>query len=88
MRTFDHAADSSVFFGADGETHTARIGRERAAKTLCQRCPVMVECRRHALATGEPYGIWGGLSASERQQLLLPQRPQRRVLDSSRSIAL
>ncbi|WP_059020615.1 WhiB family transcriptional regulator [Mycobacterium sp. M26] len=79
------AADSSVFFGPDGETRAARVRRERAAKTLCHGCPVIAECRRHALNAGEPYGIWGGLSAAERERLL---RPQRRVLDSSRSIAL
>lgn len=79
------AADASVFFGPDGETNAVRIRRERVAKAVCGRCPVMTECRRHALATGEPYGIWGGLSAAERLQLIAPQR---RVLESSRSIAL
>jgi hypothetical protein len=28
------------------------------------------QCRSHALAVGEPYGIWGGLSESERELLL------------------
>ncbi|WP_167103612.1 WhiB family transcriptional regulator [Mycobacterium sp. DL592] len=79
------AVDASVFFGPDRETNAARVRRERVAKDVCGRCPVMAECRRHALAAGEPYGIWGGLSAAERQQS--PGR-QRRVLDSSRSIAL
>jgi len=27
-------------------------------------------CRRHALAVHEPYGIWGGLSESEREHLI------------------
>jgi WhiB family redox-sensing transcriptional regulator len=27
-------------------------------------------CRRHALAVHEPYGIWGGLSESERENLI------------------
>ncbi|PRI07123.1 WhiB family transcriptional regulator, partial [Mycobacterium tuberculosis variant bovis] len=27
-------------------------------------------CRSHALEVGEPYGVWGGLSESERDLLL------------------
>jgi WhiB family redox-sensing transcriptional regulator len=27
-------------------------------------------CRRHALAVQEPYGIWGGLSESERESII------------------
>jgi WhiB family redox-sensing transcriptional regulator len=27
-------------------------------------------CRSHALAVHEPYGIWGGLSESEREHLI------------------
>lgn len=28
----------------------------------------------HALAVAEPYGIWGGLSAQEREDMLATQR--------------
>jgi WhiB family transcriptional regulator, redox-sensing transcriptional regulator len=65
-----HAAcrgmDSAFFFHPDGERGPARASRERRAKAVCESCPVMEPCRRHALAAGEPYGIWGGLSESER----------------------
>jgi len=30
----------------------------------------MAQCRAHALDVGEPYGIWGGLSETERELLL------------------
>ena len=40
------------------------------AKEMSPRCPVITQCRSHALAVGEPYGIWGGLSESERELLL------------------
>jgi WhiB family redox-sensing transcriptional regulator len=33
-------------------------------------CRVITQCRTHALKVGEPYGIWGGLSESERELLL------------------
>jgi WhiB family transcriptional regulator, redox-sensing transcriptional regulator len=58
--------DSAFFFHPDGERGPARASRERRAKAVCESCPVMDPCRRHALAAGEPYGIWGGLSESER----------------------
>jgi WhiB family redox-sensing transcriptional regulator len=41
-----------------------------AAKAVCAICPVRVECGDHALATHEPYGVWGGMSESERRRLL------------------
>ena len=37
---------------------------------MCRQCPVIQECRSHALEVGEPYGVWGGLSESERDLLL------------------
>jgi WhiB family redox-sensing transcriptional regulator len=33
---------------------------------VCASCPVIQQCREHALAVQEPYGIWGGLSEDER----------------------
>jgi WhiB family redox-sensing transcriptional regulator len=62
--------DSSVFFHPDGERGRARAQRERRAKEFCRSCPVIAQCRAHALAVGEPYGIWGGLSEGERDALL------------------
>jgi WhiB family transcriptional regulator, redox-sensing transcriptional regulator len=40
---------------------------EDAAKSVCAGCPVRAECLEHALAAGEPYGIWGGLTLRERR---------------------
>lgn len=57
--------DSSVFFHEDGERGRARALRIKQAKALCVACPVIRKCREHALAVGEGYGIWGGLSESE-----------------------
>ena len=64
--------DSSVFFHPDGERGRARSNREQRAKAICRRCPVMEQCRAHALEVAEPYGIWGGLSESERDIILRP----------------
>ena len=62
--------DSSTFFHPDGERGRARALRERRAKDICSRCPVISQCRSHALSVGEPYGIWGGLSESERDVMI------------------
>ena len=70
LKSLCRGADSSVFFHPDGERGRARMQREQRAKEMCHRCPVIEQCRSHALAVGEPYGIWGGLSETERDLLL------------------
>jgi WhiB family redox-sensing transcriptional regulator len=66
LRGLCRGVDSAVFFHPDGERGRARARREAQAKALCRRCPVLAECREHALNMAEPFGIWGALSASER----------------------
>jgi WhiB family transcriptional regulator, redox-sensing transcriptional regulator len=39
------------------------------AKTVCARCEVRSECLAFALATWQPYGVWGGTSPEERARL-------------------
>lgn len=45
-------------------------GSSRRAKEICMSCPVRSTCLETALATQEPFGVWGGLSAQERRELL------------------
>jgi WhiB family transcriptional regulator, redox-sensing transcriptional regulator len=59
--------DTELFFHPEGERGPRRSGREAAAKAVCARCPVLDLCRSHALAAREPYGVWGGMSESERE---------------------
>jgi WhiB family redox-sensing transcriptional regulator len=40
------------------------------AKAVCRRCPVVQQCRKWALDTREPFGVWGGMSEKERANLL------------------
>ena len=61
--------DSSVFFSPEAERGAKRERREQAAKQLCFTCPVIKQCRDHALAVREPYGVWGGMTAGERAAL-------------------
>jgi WhiB family transcriptional regulator, redox-sensing transcriptional regulator len=62
--------DSAFFFHPEGERGPARINRETRAKQVCRACPVMDQCRAHALSAHEPYGVWGGLSESERDGIV------------------
>ena len=56
--------DPEVFFPEKG-------GSVREAKAVCARCPVRAQCLAHALAHGERFGVWGGLSEPERRRLQL-----------------
>jgi len=59
-----------MFFHFDGERGSSRRRRESAAKAVCATCPVLAECRSHALAVPELYGVWGGLGEEERANLI------------------
>ncbi len=73
----------SAFFHPEGERGPARAARETRAKQICRGCPVLQRCRTHALNAHEPYGVWGGLSESERDTIIrnkdrtlqIPARP-------------
>lgn len=67
-------ADPEIFFHPEGERGGTRRRRDEAAKAVCATCPVIVECREHALAVNEPYGVWGGLSEAERQEIINRQQ--------------
>lgn len=54
--------DPEAFFPEKG-------GSTREAKAVCARCTVAAECLDYALANGERFGIFGGLSERERRSL-------------------
>lgn len=70
IRSACRGLDTTVFFHSQHERGPAREQRIERAKRVCFSCPVMLECRRYALDTREPYGIWGGLSEDERAERL------------------
>lgn len=64
--------------GIDDETwFPKRGGSAAAAKRVCAACPVRMECLEDALATGEHYGVRGGLSDRERRRLMNNRRKGR-----------
>lgn len=38
----------------------------------CGPCGVVAECRAYAIAAGERYGVWGGLSPAGRRRVAAP----------------
>jgi WhiB family redox-sensing transcriptional regulator len=69
--------ESAVFFHPDNERGPARRTRQARAKQICGGCPVLMECREHALRTKEPFGVWGGLDEDERRAIF-SRRPRQR----------
>jgi WhiB family redox-sensing transcriptional regulator len=62
----DHAACA----GLDGELFFPERGTDTTAvRAVCTTCPVQGACLEHALAHREDHGIWGGLTAPERQRI-------------------
>lgn len=58
---------TDLFFARHAERPQARARREAEARTVCQGCPVLFECRRYARRNLE-YGFWGGESEEERAE--------------------
>jgi WhiB family redox-sensing transcriptional regulator len=93
MRGACRGMDSGFFFHPEGERGPARANREARAKQVCSGCPVLEQCRRHALEVHEPYGVWGGLSEADREEIIrgrtrrlrVPaERPAQRPLPTAR----
>ena len=55
------------------ERKDERERREDKAKAICSVCPVRSQCLDFAVQIREPYGIWGGLTESDRRQVLARQ---------------
>ncbi|QHE68567.1 Sporulation regulatory protein WhiD [Rhodococcus sp. WAY2] len=68
LRAACRGADPAVFYSPDGERGSARVLREAKARQICRPCPVLAPCREHALAAGETYGVWGGLTEADRRK--------------------
>ncbi|WP_042366064.1 WhiB family transcriptional regulator [Streptacidiphilus neutrinimicus] len=66
--------DTMLFFHPAGERGRDFEDREQAAKRVCAACQVIRQCRDYALATHEPYGVWGGMSEDERGSVLRRRR--------------
>jgi WhiB family redox-sensing transcriptional regulator len=55
----------------------------REAKEVCRGCVVREDCLEYALANGEKFGIWGGMSERERRRLRRARALARRDVASA-----
>ena len=63
---------TELFFPEDG-ARRHRSAKEQRAKRICRGCPVVAQCREHAVAIQEPFGVWGAMTALERARSIAPQ---------------
>lgn len=71
------ALPTELFFPA-GELDDQAVGQAEEAKAVCAQCPVRVACLEFAIATNQPYGIWGGANTSERRSIRRRRQAERR----------
>lgn len=69
--------DPALFFHPANERGVSRSRRIARAKQICYKCPVLRQCRTHALNVAEPFGIWGGMSEEDRDRILCRGRAGR-----------
>ncbi len=74
MSKWDRAAcighDTRIFFDHEDERGQRRANALAAARLMCQGCPIKQACLQFALDSNEQFGVWGGLTAAERSELL------------------
>jgi WhiB family transcriptional regulator, redox-sensing transcriptional regulator len=68
--------DPDLFFPERGAS-------TREAKEVCRGCVVREDCLEFALANGEKFGIWGGMSERERRRLRRARALERRAAAAS-----
>ena len=60
--------ETDLFFPA-GELGEEPVKHAQAAKAVCFKCPVREACLEYALATDQPFGVWGGTTEAERRSI-------------------
>lgn len=66
--------DPELFFPIPND-----VNSERKALDICKHCPVIDKCLAAALEEPEQFGIWGGMTADARRQLLRQNMRRRRM---------
>lgn len=68
--------DPELFFPERGSS-------TREAKEVCRGCVVREDCLEFAIANGEKFGIWGGMSERERRRVRRARVLQQRGIAAS-----
>ena len=62
--------DPEIFFLEHAERGKEKRKREQQALKICRSCPVIQKCLEHALSVPEFFGVWGGMTADQRNAIL------------------
>jgi WhiB family transcriptional regulator, redox-sensing transcriptional regulator len=75
MSEWDQAAcngqETRIFFDHEdlrGEKRAVSLAKARA---VCAPCAIRGTCLNYALESGQQFGLWGGLTAAERSEILV-----------------
>lgn len=60
--------DPTIFHGTSDKLPMSRA-EVRAAKAVCYMCPVQASCLEDAIARKDHWGVYGGMTAPERERL-------------------
>lgn len=94
LTTQSSSADTNFYEDAlcaqiDPETFFPEKGHSsKAAKAMCLRCEVRTACLQLAIDNDEEFGVWGGLSARERRNLVAGRVVDKRLLERLGEIRL
>lgn len=61
--------EKAACFGSFSESFFPDSYGGRAAKIVCDTCIVTAECLDYAMQIDAPFGVWGGLTRSQRLKL-------------------
>jgi WhiB family redox-sensing transcriptional regulator len=62
--------ETNTFFLENSLRGKKKSQKEKIAVSICNTCPVKMQCLEHALNTPEIYGVWGGMTEEQRHQIL------------------
>lgn len=63
--------EAQYFFG-DSDDGTPTHQQHERARLYCYTCPVQMQCLRWCVESDIQYGVWGGLTESQRKRYLMP----------------
>lgn len=71
--------EKAYFFGDDPTLGTHK--QHEIARTHCYQCPAQIECLRWCVEEDMFWGVWGGLTESQRKRYLMPAIRQSGMTD-------
>jgi WhiB family redox-sensing transcriptional regulator len=78
MTDWDQAAcngqDTGIFFDHEDTRGEKRATSLAAARSICAQCTIRTACLDYAVETTQAFGVWGGLTAAERSEIIVAKQ--------------